>query len=111
MPANEWKWKNADSTRRCTTIPPKNWKPGRAADAFNLGFPSIQAMDEEINKHPEVFKEISTLATKKAISYEDAEKELRKVDDPNLISKIKNIRIQTNPNSHIQKNRSLLKFM
>jgi len=69
--------------------PPQNFKEVRASDAFNLGFPSTQAMSEEIDKHPKVFAEIRELAFKKAISYEEAEEELRKIADPNLISKVK----------------------
>ena len=69
--------------------PPQNSQEIQAGLAFNLGFPSTQSMSEEIGKHQKVFMEIYALATKKAISYEDAEEELRKIADPNLISKVK----------------------
>ena len=82
----------AEKQRQYDTLhnePPQDFRGERAGEAFNLGFPSTQAMDEEISKHPKVFMEISTLATKKIIGYEEAEKELRKVNDPNLILKVK----------------------
>lgn len=68
---------------------PQNFKEERAGEAFNLGFPSTKAMDLEIEKSPKVFMEISALATKKVISYDEAEKKLREAKDPNLISKVK----------------------
>lgn len=69
--------------------PHQEFREERAGEAFNLGFSSTQEMDQEITKHPLVYMETHALAIKKTISYAEAEEELRKVTDPNLISKVK----------------------
>ena len=76
---------------------PQNFREERAGEAFNLGFSSTEAIDEEISKHPRVFVEINALATKKVISYEDAEEKLREAADPDLISKVKKYQNSNKP--------------
>ena len=45
--------------------------------------------------------EINALATKKVISYEDAEEKLREAADPDLISKVKKYKTQINQSRRI----------
>ena len=54
--------------------------------------------------------EINALATKKVISYEDAEEKLREAADPDLISKVKKYKTQINQSRRIPRNRDRQKF-
>lgn len=69
--------------------PARNSQEIHSGIAFNLGFDSTKEMDDQIEKNPRVFTEISKLAVKKIVSYGEAEAELRKVLDPKLSLKIK----------------------
>lgn len=69
--------------------PPRNSRPKFEAMAFNIGLTSDE-MHAKISEDPEFFKKVHKLATKKKISYEEAERRLKPPPvDPMLPQKIK----------------------